>query len=225
MQSKKMFLKSILILTASCFVLSGCAVNFYKQNPRNKARIRALESEIDYLKRQRQEEIKQFSEAQKLLEEKLKSQIDDQDVLLQMTDRGLVIILSDEILFDPGTAKVKRQAVPILDKVAKIIKKKLSSKSIGVGGHTDNRPIKYSKWKSNWELSTARATNVLHLLVRKGISPDKLSATGYGKHKSIASNVTEVGRNKNRRVEIIVLPEFAEKRRKLKKRKVKKYVK
>ncbi|MGB3112323.1 MAG: OmpA family protein, partial [Candidatus Omnitrophota bacterium] len=77
-------------------------------------------------------------------------------------------------------------------------------------GHTDNVPITYSNWASNWELSTARATNVLHYMESKGVSPDRLSATGYGEHHPVASNAAETGQARNRRVEIVILPEYPE---------------
>ncbi|MFH1782408.1 MAG: OmpA family protein, partial [Candidatus Omnitrophota bacterium] len=83
---------------------------------------------------------------------------------------------------------------------------------IGIEGHTDNEPIKYSGWKSNWELSTARATSVLHYIVdERGIAPERVSATGHGEFKPVSSNDTEDGKRQNRRVEIVVLPKNIEK--------------
>ena len=129
-------------------------------------------------------------------------------VSLSMEDRGLVITFLDEILFDSGKAKIKSEAFPPLDKVAGVITEKAADMNVGVEGHTDNIPIKYSGWKSNWELSTARATSVLHYLVEKGVSPDKLAAIGYGEFRPVASNDSAEGRRKNRRVEIVILPEL-----------------
>ena len=197
-------------LIMSGLMVSGCAVNFYKQSPRSKKKIKELQTKISDLEAQRREELKNFEEAKRMLESKLK----DDRISLEMDDRGLVIILSDDVLFDSGKAEIKKEARPILDDVASVVKKKVPDKSIGVSGHTDNVPITYSKWESNWELSTARATNVLHYLESKGISPKRLSATGYGEHRPIASNATAEGRAKNRRVEIVILPEYAEKRQK-----------
>ncbi len=210
MRTKKYFLVGIMALIMSGLMVSGCAVNFYKQSPRSKKKIKELQTKISDLEAQRREELKNFEEAKRMLESKLK----DDRISLEMDDRGLVIILSDDVLFDSGKAEMKKEARPILDDVASVVKKKVPDKSIGVSGHTDNVPITYSKWESNWELSTARATNVLHYLESKGISPKRLSATGYGEHRPIASNATAEGRAKNRRVEIVILPEYAEKRQK-----------
>ena len=206
--------KNVLAYVAFILVLgvlvSGCAVNFYKQSPRSKQRIQELEGQIGDLEQQRLEEQREFAALKRELEGKFRDQIASDQVSLSMRDGALVIILSDKILFDSGKAELKSSAYPVLDKIAKLIRSDAPGKNIGVAGHTDNVPITHSAWKSNWELSTARSTNVLHYLEDKGISPDKLSATGYGEHRPVASNATASGRAKNRRVEIMILPEFAE---------------
>ena len=82
--------------------------------------------------------------------------------------------------------------------------------NIGIEGYTDDVPIKYSGWKSNWELSTARSLSVLHFLVNeKGISPERLSAIGFGEYRPVASNDTKEGRKLNRRVEIVIQPKIS----------------
>jgi len=210
MRTGKVFLTGVAVTVALSFMVSGCALNFYKQSPRSKKKIKELQTKVDELEKLRAQEKEQFEQAKRSLEKKLKSQIADDQVSLRMSEGGLVIVLSDDILFDSGKAEIKKQAFPILDKVASVIKSEVPEKNIGVGGHTDNVPITHSAWKSNWELSTARATTVLHYLESKGIPPKRLSATGYGEYRPIASNDTAVGRAKNRRVEIVILPEYAE---------------
>ncbi len=212
MIGRNFFLAGTALVLMMSLMVSGCAVNFYKQSPRSKEKIKTLQNKISDLEAERQAERAQFEDTKRMLESKLKGQIDDKSISLQMIDGGLVIILSDNILFDSGKAEVKRDAFPILDKVADILKKKVPGKNVGVSGHTDNVPIARSNWKSNWELSTTRATNVLHYLEGRGIPPKRLSATGYGEHRPIASNDTDVHRAKNRRVEIVILPEYAEKK-------------
>lgn len=212
MRGKRFIFGSIALLVVFSFFVSGCALNFYKQSPRGKKKIRELESKIGDLETERDRERERFEEVKRQLENKLSDQIADDQISLEMSDRGLVITLSDDVLFDSGKAEVKARAYTVLNDVARIVKREVPDKDIGVGGHTDNVPIKHSQWKSNWELSTARATNVLHYLVGEGVSPRKLSATGYGEHRPIASNSTAVSRAKNRRVEIVILPEFIGKR-------------
>lgn len=190
--------KTVAIILISFFVIgiSGCAINFYKGKPEQEKQIKKLKSELDELE-----------EAKRMLEERLSKEIQDKQVLLELAGRGLVITMADEILFDSGKDKLKSESYSVLKKVASVIKEKLPSRSVGVEGHTDNVPIVHSGWKSNWELSTARATSVLHFLIDKcAISPQKLSAIGYGEYRPVDTNDTKPGRARNRRVEIVILP-------------------
>ena len=187
---------SVFSILLVCFIVSGCAVGFYKGRPSDKMKIEELRDELERLR-----------EAKTLLEKRLKSEINSNQVALTMEDRGLVITFVAEVLFDSGKAKLKPGGESILHKVGNVIKEETVNNEISVEGHTDNVPIKYSGWKSNWELSTARATSVLHYLEDNcRLTPDKLSATGYGEYRPVASNEAEEGKQANRRVEIIIKP-------------------
>ncbi|OGW85185.1 MAG: hypothetical protein A2987_07105 [Omnitrophica bacterium RIFCSPLOWO2_01_FULL_45_10] len=176
--------------------LSGCALNFYKGKPEQEKQIRRLTSEVEELEA-----------AKRMLEDRLAREIRDKEVLLQSTERGLVITMANDILFDSGKAKLKSKSHPMLKKIASVLNEALTDRNIGVEGHTDDVPIKYSGWKSNWELSTARATSVLHYLIDEcGLDPRRMSAIGYGEFRPVDANDTREGRARNRRVEIIVLP-------------------
>jgi len=130
-----------------------------------------------------------------------------------MQERGLVVTVVAEVLFDSGKAKVRPVGKEVLSKVANVLIK--INENIIVEGHTDNVPIKHSGWKSNWELSTQRALNVLHYFIdEKGLNPERFSAAGYGPYRPMASNATVEGRQKNRRVEIVVVPAKIKKARK-----------
>lgn len=185
------------VVLLMALAISGCAVGFYKGRPSDKAKIEELKDELSRLK-----------EAKLLLESRLKDEIAAKQVKIDMADRGLVITFVAEVLFDSGQAKIKTEGKGMLDKVARTLNEEGIENDIGIEGHTDNEPIKYSGWKSNWELSTARATSVLHYFIDNGgIVPERLSATGYGEYRPIASNQTPEERQKNRRVEIIIKPE------------------
>jgi len=187
---------AVIVVFLSTLIISGCAVGFYKGRPSDITKIEDLKDELARLR-----------EAKSLLESRLSREIDSDKVSLNMEDRGLVITFVAEVLFDSGKTKLKPEGQNILKKVAGVIKEEVSGNDIGIEGHTDNEPIKYSGWKSNWELSTARATSVLHYLEDNcGLEPDKLSATGYGEYRPVTSNETEEGRQENRRVEIIIKP-------------------
>ena len=182
---------------------TGCAVNVYKYRPQDKQTIKELSSQVDKLSSQ----YKELENAKRLLEQQLAGEISNNQVNLQMEDRGLVISFITEILFNSGKAELRNEAHSSLDKVSSVIKNNVSDREIGIEGHTDNEPIRRSGWRSNWELSTSRSTSVLHYLVDKGgLDPKKLAATGYGEYRPVASNSTQEGRQKNRRVEIIIMP-------------------
>ncbi|MDP2211629.1 MAG: OmpA family protein [Candidatus Aquicultor sp.] len=118
--------------------------------------------------------------------------------------RGLVVNLSDSVLFESGKADLSPKAKEILDAIADILLD--SEKQIKVEGHTDNVPIRNERYPSNWQLSTDRATNVIMYWIEKHPEASgRLSAAGYGEHRTIAKNDTVAGRAKNRRVDIIVL--------------------
>jgi chemotaxis protein MotB len=183
----------VLLLT---FSLAGCTFIFQKGRRSDAQKIEELSSQLDELLR-----------AKGLLEQKLGQEIDDKQIKLQMMEKGLVITVVGDLLFDSGKAKIRPEALPLLDKVAAVLKDNMAQFNVGIEGHTDNVPIKSSGWKSNWELSTARALSVLHYLLNdQGISPERLSAIGYGEYRPVASNDTKDGRKQNRRVEIVILP-------------------
>lgn len=189
--------KALWVFLLAGFVFTnifGCTVVFQKGRRSDIDKIQSLEQEIDRLAMIKAE-----------LEEKLKGL---EGVSLNMEDRGLVVTFLDEILFDSGKAKVRPEAFAALDKLASVITERASDLNVGVDGHTDNEPIKHSGWKTNWELSTARATSVLHYLIEKGVLPSKLAATGYGEFRPVVPNDTAANRKKNRRVEVVILPEL-----------------
>jgi len=162
-----------------------------------------LNSEMDGLLVSRED----LARAKEDLERKLKRELASGDLEISMEDRGLVVTVLDRILFDSGTAELKNSSKQTLNKVADVLKDKVGRNMIFIEGHTDNEPIRYSGWKSNWELSTARATEVIHYFVGENhMMPQRIAAAGYGEFQPVADNATREGRLKNRRVEIIISP-------------------
>ncbi len=121
----------------------------------------------------------------------------------------LSVNMLEKILFDSGAAEVKPAGLEVLRRVGKIVKE-VQEKEIRVEGHTDNIPISprlQQKFPSNWELSTARAVNVLHFLQDSvGIPGERISACGYGEHRPLADNGNPQGRAQNRRIQIDLVP-------------------
>ncbi len=128
---------------------------------------------------------------------------------MHLEPRGLVVSLGEAGMYDSGSDQIKPEGKILLDAIAKHLS--LLDNQIRVEGHTDNVPIRNSRFPSNWELSTARATGMLRYLGEKfEFKPDLLSAAGYGEYRPAASNDTDEGKTRNRRVDIIVLnPEYA----------------
>ncbi len=127
----------------------------------------------------------------------------DQDLIRVINnDLWVEIEIKSSILFKSGSARLSRQARTVLKKIARILAK--FPNHIQVEGFTDNIPIRTPTYPSNWELSAARAASVVHLFTQSGIPPKHLSAIGYAEFKPIASNKTAEGRQKNRRINIIV---------------------
>jgi chemotaxis protein MotB len=117
----------------------------------------------------------------------------------------MVVNLPAQVLFGSGSAELSEEGKTALMDVAKVLRK-VQNKRFIVGGHTDNQKIKRSTFKSNWELSTARAVVVTEALVKAGLKPWNLIAAGYSEYAPIANNSSEEGRQKNRRIEIILEP-------------------
>jgi len=130
-------------------------------------------------------------------------------VSISVTQRGLVVSLKEAGFFDSGSATLKQSSFSLLNDVVTSLAS--YSNSVRVEGHTDNIPISSASFPSNWELSTARATNVLQYLTKQeDFDPARISAAGYGEYRPVADNGDEEGRGKNRRVDIVLLSEQSE---------------
>jgi chemotaxis protein MotB len=134
--------------------------------------------------------------------------IDQELVKITKSDRGIEVEMKSKMLFESGSARLSRDALEVLRNVAEILKP--MSNQILVEGHTDNVPIRTIAFPSNWELSAARAASVVHLFTRQGVDSSRLAAIGYGEFRPVGDNETEEGRQKNRRVALIMMTEQRE---------------
>ena len=122
----------------------------------------------------------------------------------KIDERGLQVSLTSTLLFDSGKANVKPEAIKKLISIGKILNK--VDNYVRIEGHTDSTPINNYEFSSNWQLSAIRATNVTELLISQaGIYPKRISAVAYGENRPVATNTTEIGKAKNRTVDIIIL--------------------
>ena len=150
-------------------------------------------------KTQTSDELTQISD---LVNEKFSQLINDQMIKVSSNELWLQIELNDSILFSSGGVETSAQAQVIFTEIANILKN--YENPIQVEGFTDNVPIKNTRYPTNWELSSARATEIVKFLATKGVAPERLAAVGYGEFQPVASNDTEAGRAQNRRVAVMV---------------------
>lgn len=170
------------------------------------------EKSVRRVEQKKVREADEMVEAQRQLAESLKKELGDAQAKLAMTERGLVLTFLDEIFFDSGKAIIRPEAAPVLEKVGKVLQETVPDSPVAVEGHSDNEPIRVSGWRSNWELSSARALAVVHHFIdREGLSPERVRAVGFGEYQPVTSNDTPEGRRQNRRVEIVILPKILQK--------------
>lgn len=136
---------------------------------------------------------------------RLQTMIDAGQLSVTIKNGRIVIELPDNILFDSGHAQLNEAGRQALTQVAGILTQ-FQDRRFQVEGHTDDKPINSALYPSNWELSTARALAVVHLLIEAGMSPSNISAAGFGEFHPKADNATPEGRQLNRRIEIVMLP-------------------
>ena len=149
-------------------------------------------------------EATQMAELEKELKEFLSKENLTGQIKVQMEERGLVVSFQATVLFEKGSADLTPEAKRIIALVSTRLKN--LPNFLRVEGHTCNLPINTPRYPSNWELSTARATNVVEeLITAYGIPANRLSATGYGEHRSLYPNNSESNRQMNRRIDILIL--------------------
>ncbi len=141
--------------------------------------------------------------------EKFQSLVTSGKLKIRIVRGRMVVEMSSNILFPSGKAELLKDGEAALTELAGILAT-INDREFQVAGHTDNVPINSPKFKSNWELSTARAVTVVKFLQEKGVNPSRLSASGYAEYQPAASNDTEEGRQQNRRIEIVLMPNLDE---------------
>ncbi|MTH53186.1 flagellar motor protein MotB [Bacillus mangrovi] len=153
-----------------------------------------------------EQELKKLQEAEKKIKEYIREKGLNDKLKTSLTDEGLLITINNDILFESGDIVVRNQDEALAREISQLLVME-PPRSIIVSGHTDNIPIRNAKFESNWELSVMRAVEFMKVLLQnQKLSPELFSAKGYGEFKPVADNKTKDGRQKNRRVEILILP-------------------
>jgi chemotaxis protein MotB len=179
-----------------------------------RAQLAAAKDELSKNVAVKDEELAKLKGTYDQLQEKLKSELKSGDVSLTEDGGRLRVGLVDKVLFNSGEAQINKRGENVLMRVGSILAS-INDRQIQVSGHTDPLPIgekRSSQFPTNWELSVARATNVVRFLQEKANVPgDRLVASGYGEFHPVASNKTSAGRARNRRIEILLTPSLAPK--------------
>ena len=171
-------------------------------------RLGATKLEIEQLRKARELEAKRLATFRQLLS-RLRSMIDSGKLKVEIRKGRMIVKMSDKILFDPGKVRLKKEGRGALKELAAVLKD-IGNRDFLVAGHTDNIPIKTRKFRSNWELSAARAVQVVKFLQKEGVDPKHLGAAGFSEHDPVADNSTKDGRRSNRRIEVVLMPNIEE---------------
>lgn len=187
--------------------LSGLQENklaLQKELEASQELLNSSETQLETM-RQIEAETKKRNEIYARFVSELQKMIDGGQLTVSIEKGRIVINLPDNVLFATGHSNVNPEGQEALKQIAAVLKE-FSDRSFQVEGHTDNVPMKSARYPSNWELSTARALNVVHLMIAEGVDAKNISASGFGEFQPRANNEDKEGRALNRRIEIIMLP-------------------
>jgi chemotaxis protein MotB len=180
-----------------------------------KTNLGATQADLDAAKKRMEEMKKAQEQAEKRAAQfremvaKFKSMIDAGKLQVEIRSGLMLVKLPDNILFDPGRTDLKAAGQDAIKQVTAILAS-IEGRKFQVTGHTDNVPIKSGKFKSNWELSTQRAVEVVKFMASNGMDAKRLSAAGYADTLPVSNNDSDEGRRQNRRIEIVVVPNIEE---------------
>lgn len=174
----------------------------------------ALKSSVADMQAALAESNKRKAEAEKRLAEsrallgKLRAMIDAGKLKVKIVDGRMVLALSSDVLFPSGSADLSPDGFATINEVSSVLLT-IADRKFQIEGHTDNVPIRTTRFPSNWFLGSARAITIVNTMVAAGMNPSRLSAASYGEFKPVAGNDTDAGRAANRRIEIVIVPDLS----------------
>lgn len=183
-------------------VFTGGSSVFEFPNPIDEGKLLDTEKELSTTDRQELEVVQE-----KINAYIKKNQLSDK-FSTNLTTEGLLVTIHDSVLFESGSAAVRQEDKDVAKEISQLLIMD-PPRDVIISGHTDNVPILNSEFASNWELSVMRAVNFMKLILEnKQLDPVKFSAKGFGEFQPIADNNSQRGKAKNRRVEILILPQI-----------------
>lgn len=154
------------------------------------------------------DELEQLQNMQNAVNKYISENNLDDTLSTRLTDEGLLITIRNDITFDSGSAVVKSEGIKVAGEISNLLRTDPPHEVV-ISGHADDRPIHNAAFESNWELSVMRAVNFMSLILdNKELDPTMFSAKGFGEYKPVVPNTSETNRAKNRRVEVLVLPNY-----------------
>lgn len=182
-------------------------VSTTKDKGQLKSSLEEMKKALDEMKLRRAQEQKTIQEF-KDLTARFKTLRDAGTLTVQMVEGKMVVSLGSDVLFPSGSALLSQEGLKTIKEIAKQLGE-IQNKKFQIEGHTDNLPIKTAVFPSNWELASARSLSVLKTMVENGMDAHRLSAASYADQQPVVSNETQEGRAKNRRIEIVVVPDLS----------------
>lgn len=180
-----------------------------KEKAAMQGELAASREEMEQVRAQRALTEQRLAEWKKLTT-KLADMISSGKIKVSVRNGRMLVDLPSSVLFASGSADLQDAGKPALTEVAAVLKE-FPGRQFLVAGHTDNVPIvKTTQFKDNWDLSSARALTVTKFMIEKGIKPKTIAAAGYGEYDPVGNNANDQGKQANRRIEIILLPNIAE---------------
>ncbi len=199
----------ILITAILGSLLFGCVSTgkYEKMEASKNQEIASLQDRVNALEKQNTALVSSSKESKRQYDELVKGlsrEVEKGQLQVKQYKNMLAVDLAEQVFFDSGSATLKGEGKDVLKTVGGALKG-YENKIIRVVGHTDNVPVSKSQFPSNWELSAARATTVVRYLQECGVKPERMIAAGRGEYDPVAPNDTPEGRQKNRRIELMLI--------------------
>ncbi|AKU89711.1 OmpA family protein [Vulgatibacter incomptus] len=172
-----------------------------------RASVEEMESALRELNRRKMETDARIAEYKNLLA-RFQSLIDAGKLRVKIVEGRMVVELPTDVLFRSGQATLSKEGQDAIAEVAQLLAE-IPDRRFQVEGHTDNVPIATAQYPSNWDLAAARALRVVRTMVDSGMPPERISAASFGQYAPVTSNDAKEGRDSNRRIEIVVVPDLS----------------
>ena len=181
--------------------------NVVKDRSRLKSSVEEMKIALEALEKQRARTDARVAEYKKLLG-RFKSLIDAGKLKVKVVGGRMVVELPSDILFASGSVELSEDGIASIREMTQVLAE-MKGRQFQVEGHTDNEPIRTARFPNNWSLAAGRAIAVSGIMIEAGLSPENVSAASYGEFHPVASNDSDAGRASNRRIEIVLVPDFS----------------